>query len=558
MCSNIIPCPLCSQPAFSNSDSLRLALVSVATRHLSCPVCSELFLGLDKLTIHMFGHLHGLIQEKPLKIFNEFSTTTAVPNYIISAPSNTTATVPKNFLIFCGFKFNDRKIVDMHKNLVHSNIEINQNGDTILPCHLCTKKFRMKGSLMIHLRVAHFGFTNLRNHHENNNDLVTSPLMILTDADNKDTSITATSNMTSSLNCNICNKTFFKQQQLNVHLRTHDNKQWECDVCSKMFTTKYFLKKHKRLHTGEMPYNCNQCNKSFTFQQSYHKHMLYHSSDKPHVCGQCGRAFKELSTLHNHERIHSGERPFSCEICGKCFRQRVSCLVHRRIHTGAMPYHCTACGKKFRYKVSQRTHKCPSQPPGTVVRSENDPLSTQIIENPSPSNHPASTLSESINYDNLAMRTSPSIPTNLKTENSINETTEHSDIFLDDNKHVETTDDENTNNDTQNHLEVIKNTDFFSLVMSPMNVLSPSEKLQQLCLSNTPTQDIVGEKQHMDSDDHTNLFLCCNNNELIENKNVPSNDELHNDSLQTINEESLKQLLYCIHWPNHFDLNKSP
>lgn len=279
MCSNIIPCPLCSQPAFSNSDSLRLALVSVATRHLSCPVCSELFLGLDKLTIHMFGHLHGLIQEKPLKIFNEFSTTTTLPNYIITAPSNTTtATVPKNFLIcdnnfdekkitkkmlkkveipklfacdVCGFKFNDRKIVDMHKNLVHSNIEINQNGDTILPCHLCTKKFRMKGSLMIHLRVAHFGFTNIRNHHENNNDLVTSPLMILTDADSKDTSITATNNMTSSFNCNICNKTFFKQQQLNVHLRTHDNKQWECDVCSKMFTTKYFLKKHKRLHTGK-------------------------------------------------------------------------------------------------------------------------------------------------------------------------------------------------------------------------------------------------------------------------------------------------------------------
>lgn len=179
------------------------------------------------------------------------------------------------------------------------------------------------------------------------------------------------------------------------------------------------------------------------------------------------------------------------------------------------------------------------------MRSENDPVSTQIFENPSPSNHPASAISESISYDNLTIRTPPSIPTNLKIENSVNETTEHSDIFLDDNKHVETTDDENTNNETQNHLEVIKNTDFFSLVMSPMNVLSPSEKLQQLCLSNTPTQDAVGsEKQDMDSDDHTNLFLCCNNNDHIENKNIASNDELHNDSLQTINEESLKQLLY--------------
>lgn len=37
-----------------------------------------------------------------------------------------------------------------------------------------------------------------------------------------------------------------------------------------------------------------------------------------------------------------------------------------------MPYRCTACDKSFRYKVSQRTHKCPSQPPGTVVRQSSD------------------------------------------------------------------------------------------------------------------------------------------------------------------------------------------
>lgn len=33
-----------------------------------------------------------------------------------------------------------------------------------------------------------------------------------------------------------------------------------------------------------------------------------------------------------------------------------------------MPYKCTACNKSFRYKVSQRSHKCPVNPPGSVVR----------------------------------------------------------------------------------------------------------------------------------------------------------------------------------------------
>ncbi|GJQ67333.1 hypothetical protein Trydic_g8231 [Trypoxylus dichotomus] len=236
----------------------------------------------------------------------------------------------------CNFCFSDENILDMHQKLLHQTQIDAKTGQCSYHCHLCSKKFKMRGSLMVHLRVAHYGFANQE----------------LESGDVK--------NNTQSCDISRSNDKSDK---------TNDGKQWVCDVCSKQFTTKYFLKKHKRLHTGEMPYYCAQCNKSFTFQQSYHKHMLYHSSEKPHLCSECGRAFKELSTLHNHERIHSGERPFVCETCGKSFRQRVSYLVHRRIHTGVMPYKCTACDKSFRYKISQKSHKCPANPPGSVVRA---------------------------------------------------------------------------------------------------------------------------------------------------------------------------------------------
>lgn len=52
----LFTCPLCSQPGFQNLDALRTGLVSVSTRPLECPVCSEVLLGIEKLTIHLFGH----------------------------------------------------------------------------------------------------------------------------------------------------------------------------------------------------------------------------------------------------------------------------------------------------------------------------------------------------------------------------------------------------------------------------------------------------------------------------------------------------------------------
>ncbi|XP_026764224.2 zinc finger protein 502 [Galleria mellonella] len=408
-----LSCPICTHTGvFDSVQSLRDRLIHVSTNKILCPVCQEEVSGLDKLTIHLFSHVKLLTtkgcsekqetvtnisksttfdnltssalqkQAKPAGSKNKTTLSTAnmpikyvkiypklpvvslnpVPVIDVSRPSDKECIRANNSLFVptvkadasltqtnticsvCGLQFVDADILRMHRCLIHNIDENSSQNVSRYHCHICPKNFKMRGSLMVHLRVAHCGFLS------GNHTSITN-----TDSKNEQRKIQEPP----------------LEDKLTSLERT-DNKQWQCDVCRKCFTTKYFLKKHKRLHTGETPYACTQCNKTFTFQQSYHKHLLYHNDEKPHTCNYCGRSFKELSTLHNHQRIHTGEKPFSCETCGKCFRQRVSYLVHRRIHTGVMPYKCTACEKSFRYKVSQRTHKCPSKPPGVVIRQVGD------------------------------------------------------------------------------------------------------------------------------------------------------------------------------------------
>uniref|UniRef100_A0A6V7ISS9 C2H2-type domain-containing protein n=1 Tax=Bracon brevicornis TaxID=1563983 RepID=A0A6V7ISS9_9HYME len=71
MCTQFYACPLCAHPSFNTLDSLRNGLVSVATRPLTCPVCNDTVLGIDKLTIHLFGHT---IEQKNNNTNNENKT----------------------------------------------------------------------------------------------------------------------------------------------------------------------------------------------------------------------------------------------------------------------------------------------------------------------------------------------------------------------------------------------------------------------------------------------------------------------------------------------------
>ncbi|KAL3281107.1 hypothetical protein HHI36_004330 [Cryptolaemus montrouzieri] len=476
----LLPCPLCNLPHFKDVHTLRSKLINVATTQLRCPVCKEYIMGLDKLTIHLFSHMNENLLEKNEEVI-QIPQIQVDTNELQQLNKSQSASRELDLVCdICNFTFTDRTILELHEKLLHHSNPDKNTGASSFHCHLCSKTFKMRGSLIVHLRVAHYGFSS------DNSKLRKTP------------------NISSQVYKNVEEGSW---EHSNFSLpKVIDNKQWECDVCSKMFTTKYFLKKHKRLHTGEMPYTCTQCNKSFTFQQSYHKHMLYHSSEKPHTCNECGRSFKELSTLQNHIRIHSGERPFACETCGKRFRQRVSYLVHRRIHTGVMPYDCKTCGKKFRYKVSQRSHKC--VPENSVANGDDN-------EDKSP-NMSSVCL---INNDNIPMKDIRCVLSvdhdgrvSFIRKNDDLEEKEGEKVRLNVDSSQELMSNIYSKNDgNENHTfgTINSSPDLYSMILSPL-----LPEVESLCLSNSTETSTAQHESNCQSTNNTNRNLFSNTNFL--------------------------------------------
>lgn len=289
MCSTtVLPCPLCCQPNFPSVDSLRISLVNVTNRPLACPICNDVLLGLDKLTIHLFSHTidcAGATQPisvipceqriepaeaprqddtvmtanhtEPIKSEEEKSASNPLNEYAISS---TAMIVVEPHCDLCGFTFRNQELQRMHMQLVHEidvddaervyNNSLNSPVDrttlrsSTFQCHLCSKFFKTKGSLRVHLRVVHFfGIppSGIDNETENGSDTMTISVEEHTDTSSAmeaailgDLESAASSPTTASIGVNA------------------EAKPWECDICAKSFTTKYFLKKHKRLHTGKL------------------------------------------------------------------------------------------------------------------------------------------------------------------------------------------------------------------------------------------------------------------------------------------------------------------
>uniref|UniRef100_A0A0K8W4J7 Zinc finger and BTB domain-containing protein 17 n=2 Tax=Bactrocera latifrons TaxID=174628 RepID=A0A0K8W4J7_BACLA len=156
--------------------------------------------------------------------------------------------------------------------------------------------------------------------------------------------------------CDKCNQTFLSPYSYKKHIQTHENNRkpiYKCTQCEKSFLHKNGLTIHELHHKGAS-IECNICQKRYVRQIDLDTHLRTHSGESPFMCHICGKSFIHKRILNRHLQYHELYFSYTCLTCGEKFSKYDKYYSHRMRHTG-LPYKCGACGKQFpdAYKIKR-------------------------------------------------------------------------------------------------------------------------------------------------------------------------------------------------------------
>ncbi|XP_063817007.1 zinc finger protein 664-like isoform X2 [Pseudophryne corroboree] len=149
--------------------------------------------------------------------------------------------------------------------------------------------------------------------------------------------------------CDICNKCFHNEAELEIHQTAHlEETPLECEECGEIFDSGPQLEKHTVKKHGKMRYPCEICGLQYNYRSQYIIHQRAHTGEKPFCCNECGQAFGHKNSLVIHQRKHTGNTPFKCDKCGKMFAAEEALEKHNKF------YFCAKCKKCFTCRALRR------------------------------------------------------------------------------------------------------------------------------------------------------------------------------------------------------------
>ena len=158
--------------------------------------------------------------------------------------------------------------------------------------------------------------------------------------------------------CETCGKWFKKRKMRQQHSLRHNNIRYPCETCGKDFNAPGDLRRHIRhgRHLNKKLILCPVCAKSVTSENNLKIHMRTHDKvidEADTFCKICSKSFARICNLRFHMQIHSqdfsGRRAqVSCQFCSKLILKK-SLKQHMELKHEEIKYaECEICGAKLR------------------------------------------------------------------------------------------------------------------------------------------------------------------------------------------------------------------
>ena len=199
-------------------------------------------------------------------------------------------------------------------NIVSLELHMLNHENNQFVCELCSKSFKIKRYLKIHVDSFH-------------NGKKFSPTCIY--------------------RCKLCSKgNFSSEEVLQKHiLDNHSGVEYRCSECQKVFANTDARRRHKQTMHGEKTEKCDECDGMFRTNVLLRCHIrIVHNKVKDKICPLCGQEYYNKAVLQTHIDRHENNRQWKCEYCDKRFLTHRAQKSHMDRHN--LAYQCSQCEKK--------------------------------------------------------------------------------------------------------------------------------------------------------------------------------------------------------------------